>query len=43
MLITLEVKFEGYTLQVISPQGPGKDTKNSKKWAIEMVKLVGFV
>ncbi|WP_020568932.1 hypothetical protein [Neolewinella persica] len=39
----LEVKFEGYTLQVISPQGPGKDEKNSKKWAIEMVKLAGFV
>ncbi|MFK8162612.1 MAG: hypothetical protein AB8H12_09130 [Lewinella sp.] len=39
----LEVKFEGYTLQVFPPKGPGKDTKNSKKWALEMVKLAGFV
>lgn len=39
----LEVKFEGYTLQVIPPKGPSKDEKYSKKWAIEMVSLGGFV
>lgn len=40
---TLKVKFDGYTLQVTAPQGPGRDPKNSKKWAIEMVSLGGFV
>lgn len=39
----LEVKFDGYTLQVTPPKGPGKDVKDSKKWAIEMVRLAGFV
>jgi DNA/RNA endonuclease G (NUC1) len=39
----LEVKFDGYTLQVTPPRGPEKDKSKSKKWAIEMVKLAGFV
>jgi hypothetical protein len=40
---TLEVKFDGYSLLITAPQGPGKDPINSKKWAIEMVRLDGFV
>lgn len=41
--LQLEVKFEGYTLSVTAPRGPKKDEGKSKKWAIEMVKLGGFV
>ena len=41
--LQLDVKFDGYTLTVIAPRGPGKDESKSKKWAIEMAKLAGFV
>lgn len=41
--LQLEVKFEGYSLYVSAPRGPGNDESKSKEWAIKMVKLAGFV
>lgn len=39
----LKVKFEGYTLLVTPPKGPGKSIEKSLKWAKEMVALGGFI
>jgi hypothetical protein len=38
----LKVKYDGYTLQVNAPAGPGKDESETKDWAIAMVKKAGF-
>lgn len=39
----LRVKFDGYTLMVTAPKGPGKNADKSLKWAKEMVALGGFI
>lgn len=39
----LKVKFDGYTLMVTAPKGPGKNTEKSLKWAKEIVALGGFI